>query len=69
MELDARIPDGPIDHKWDHHLEHIKLVGPNNRRKYDIIVVGAGLAGASAAASMASLGYNVQCFCFQDSPR
>jgi len=69
MELDARIPDGPIDHKWVHHLEHINLVGPNNRRKYDIIVIGTGLAGASAASSMASLGYNVKCFCFQDSPR
>ena len=69
MELNARIPEGPIDKKWVHHLEHIKLVGPNNRRKYDIIVVGTGLAGAAAASSMASLGYNVKCFCFQDSPR
>ena len=69
MELNARIPEGPIDEKWVHHLEHIKLVGPNNRRKYDIIVVGTGLAGAAAASSMASLGYNVKCFCFQDSPR
>jgi len=69
MELNARIPDGPVDEKWERHLEHIKLVGPNNRPKYDVIVVGTGLAGASAAASLAAQGYNVSSFCFQDTPR
>jgi succinate dehydrogenase / fumarate reductase flavoprotein subunit len=69
MEFNANIPDGPIEHKWERHLEHIKLVGPNNRPKYDVIVIGSGLAGASAASSMASMGYKVKCFCFQDSPR
>jgi succinate dehydrogenase / fumarate reductase flavoprotein subunit len=69
VELNAHIPDGPVPEKWERHLEHIKLVGPNNRPKYDIIVVGTGLAGGSAAASLAAQGYNVHCFCFQDSPR
>ncbi|MCH2135852.1 MAG: fumarate reductase/succinate dehydrogenase flavoprotein subunit [Phycisphaerales bacterium] len=69
MNLDARIPDGPVQEKWSRHLEHAKLVGPNNRPKYDIIVVGSGLAGASAASSLAAQGYNVQCFCYQDTPR
>ncbi len=69
MELNARIPDGYVEEKWENHLEHINLVGPNNRPKYDIIVVGSGLAGASAASSLAAQGYNVHCFCFQDSPR
>jgi len=69
MNYDAKIPEGPIDEKWEKHLEHVKLVGPNNRRTYNIIVVGTGLAGASAASSLASQGYNVQSFCFQDSPR
>jgi len=69
MEFNANIPDGPIEQKWESHLEHIKLVGPNNRPKYDVIVIGSGLAGASAASSMASMGYKVKCFCFQDSPR
>src|SRR5919109_344692 len=69
MELNARIPDGPIEEKWDNHRFELKLVNPANKRKYDIIVVGSGLAGAAAAATMAELGYNVYCFCFQDSPR
>ncbi|MGH7538823.1 MAG: fumarate reductase/succinate dehydrogenase flavoprotein subunit [Gemmatimonadales bacterium] len=69
MELRARIPDGPIDQKWDRHRFEMKLVNPANKRRYHIIVVGSGLAGASAAASLAELGYQVSCFCFQDSPR
>jgi succinate dehydrogenase / fumarate reductase flavoprotein subunit len=69
MKLDARVPSGPIEEKWDRHRFDLKLVNPANKRRYDIIVVGSGLAGASAAASMAELGYNVRCFCFQDSPR
>jgi len=69
MKLDAKIPSGPISEKWDNHLKSIKLVAPNNRRKYEIIVVGSGLAGGSAAATLGELGYNVKCFCFQDSPR
>jgi succinate dehydrogenase / fumarate reductase, flavoprotein subunit len=69
MELNARIPDGPIEKKWDKHRFDMKLVNPANKRKYSVIVVGSGLAGASAAASMAALGYEVQCFCYQDSPR
>jgi len=69
MKLDARIPDGPIEKKWDEHRGHMKLVNPANKRKYKVIVVGSGLAGASAAATMAELGYQVDCFCFQDSPR
>ena len=69
MELNARIPPGPIQEKWENHKFELKLVNPANKRKYDIIVVGSGLAGAAAAATMAELGYNVYCFCFQDSPR
>jgi succinate dehydrogenase / fumarate reductase flavoprotein subunit len=69
MDLNARIPDGPIETKWDNHKFDLKLVNPANKRKYNVIVVGSGLAGASAAATMSELGYNVQCFCFQDSPR
>jgi len=69
MSLDAKIPDGPLDEKWNHHKFNIKLVNPANKRKYDVIIVGTGLAGASAAASLAELGYNVKAFCFQDSPR
>ncbi len=69
MKLDAKIPSGPLPQKWDRHRLDIKLVNPANKRKFDIIVVGSGLAGASAAASLAELGYNVKCFCFQDSPR
>jgi succinate dehydrogenase / fumarate reductase flavoprotein subunit len=69
MELDSRIPPGPIDKKWGYAKSHYKLVNPANKRKYDIIVVGAGLAGASAAATLGELGYNVKCFVFHDSPR
>jgi succinate dehydrogenase / fumarate reductase flavoprotein subunit len=67
--LDSKVPPGPIEHKWDEHKGHLKLVNPNNKRKFTILVVGSGLAGASAAASFAELGYEVRCFCFQDSPR
>lgn len=69
MELNAKVPSGPIEKKWDTHKFEIKLINPANKRKYSVIVVGSGLAGASAAASMAELGYNVSCFCYQDSPR
>ncbi|HEX9691264.1 MAG TPA: fumarate reductase/succinate dehydrogenase flavoprotein subunit [Gemmatimonadales bacterium] len=69
MELRSNVPFGPIQDKWDRHKFDLKLVNPANKRKYDIIVVGTGLAGASAAASLAELGYKVKCFCFQDSPR
>ena len=67
--LDSRIPDGPIEQKWDRCKNEMKLVAPNNKRKFDIIVVGTGLAGASAAASLAEMGYNVKAFCYQDSAR
>ena len=69
MKLDNRVPSGPLAEKWDKHKFEMKLVNPANKRKYDVIMVGSGLAGASAAASMAELGYNVKCFCYQDSPR
>ena len=69
LKLDSKIPPGPIAQKWDHYKGHIKLVSPGNKRKYEVIVVGTGLAGASAAASLAELGYNVKAFCIQDSPR
>ncbi|MBP7285521.1 MAG: fumarate reductase/succinate dehydrogenase flavoprotein subunit [Nannocystaceae bacterium] len=69
MELDAKIPPGPLREKWDNHRFALKLVNPANKRKYRIAVVGSGLAGASAAASLAELGYDVDCFCIQDSPR
>jgi len=69
MTLDSKIPSGPLAQKWDKHKFDLKLVNPANKRKYDVIVVGSGLAGASAAASLAELGYKVKCFCFQDSPR
>jgi succinate dehydrogenase / fumarate reductase flavoprotein subunit len=69
VNLDAKIPGGPLAQKWDQHKFDVKLVNPANKRKFDIIVVGSGLAGASAAASLAELGYKVKCFCFQDSPR
>jgi succinate dehydrogenase / fumarate reductase flavoprotein subunit len=67
--LNAAIPDGAIQEKWDKHRFEMKLVNPANRRKYNIIIVGSGLAGASAAATLAEQGYNVECFCYQDSPR
>jgi len=69
MELKAKIPDGPIERKWDKHRFEMKLVNPANKRKFTVIVVGSGLAGGAAAATMSELGYNVKCFCFQDSPR
>src|SRR5688572_3291596 len=69
MKLDARIPSGPVAQKWDRHRFELKLVNPANKRKYEVLVVGSGLAGASAAATLAELGYKVKCFCFQDSPR
>lgn len=68
-ELDAKIPAGPIDKKWTSHKNNIRLVNPANKRNIDVIVVGTGLAGASAAASLAEMGYKVKAFCFQDSPR
>jgi len=69
MDLNPKIPEGPLAEKWTRHKTNIKLVNPANRRKYHVIIVGSGLAGASAAASMAEMGYNVSCFCYQDSPR
>ena len=69
MNLDSKIPEGPIAEKWSNFKFHAKLVNPSNRRKFHVIVVGSGLAGASAAASLAEQGYNVSCFCYQDSPR
>src|SRR5262245_30892289 len=69
MEIHANTPAGPLEQKWDRHRFEMKLVSPANKRRFRIIVVGSGLAGASAAASLAELGYQVQCFCFQDSPR
>jgi succinate dehydrogenase / fumarate reductase flavoprotein subunit len=67
--LDSKIPAGPLADKWATHKDHARLVSPNNRRKFQIIVVGSGLAGGSAAATLGELGYNVKCFCYQDSPR
>lgn len=69
MTLDSKTPAGPLAEKWSKHKFNLKLVNPSNKRKYDIIVVGTGLAGASAAASLGELGYNVKAFCHQDSPR
>ncbi|BBO79174.1 succinate dehydrogenase flavoprotein subunit [Desulfosarcina widdelii] len=69
MALDAKIPGGPIAEKWDRHRFELKLVNPANKRKFDVIVVGTGLAGGSASATLAELGYNVKTFCIQDSPR
>ncbi|MGB7730771.1 MAG: fumarate reductase/succinate dehydrogenase flavoprotein subunit [Candidatus Acidiferrum sp.] len=69
MELNSHAPTGPIEQAWDKHKFELKLINPANKRKYNIIVVGSGLAGGAAAASLGELGYNVQCFCYQDSPR
>jgi succinate dehydrogenase / fumarate reductase flavoprotein subunit len=69
MKLDSKLPSGPIEKAWDNTRFEMKLVNPANKRKHNVIVVGSGLAGASAAASLGELGYNVKCFCFQDSPR
>src|SRR5437764_1008201 len=69
MRLDAKIPSGPLAEKWSRHRNHIKLINPANKRKFDVIVVGTGLAGGAAAASLSELGYRVNAFCFQDSPR
>ncbi|WP_437333147.1 fumarate reductase/succinate dehydrogenase flavoprotein subunit [Sorangium sp. So ce394] len=69
MQLNAKIPEGPIEKKWDQHRFNLKLVNPANKRKYTILVVGTGLAGGAASATLAELGYNVKSFCFQDSPR
>ncbi len=69
MELDCKCPTGPIETRWERHRFNLKLVNPANKRKHTIIVVGSGLAGGAAAATLGELGYNVKCFCFQDSPR
>ncbi|MBP7515658.1 MAG: FAD-binding protein, partial [Flavobacteriales bacterium] len=69
MKLDSKIPPGPIDKKWTDHKGHIRIVAPANKRRIDVIVVGTGLAGGAAAASLAEMGYNVKAFCFQDSAR
>ncbi|HQT94555.1 MAG TPA: FAD-binding protein, partial [Thermoanaerobaculaceae bacterium] len=69
MTLDAKIPSGPIEKKWEKHRFDMKLVNPSNKRKYKVIVVGTGLAGGAAAASLGQLGYEVEAFCYQDSAR
>src|SRR4249919_377757 len=69
MVLDAKIPSGLLERKWDKARAEFKLVNPANKRKFEVLVVGSGLAGASAAATLAELGYKVKCFCYQDSPR
>ena len=69
FKLDAKIPAGALAEKWSNHKAAIKVVSPANKRKLDIIIVGTGLGGASAAASLGELGYNVKVFCIQDSPR
>src|SRR4051794_38130775 len=69
FDLNARIPSGSLAEKWDKHRFEMKLVNPANKRKYTVIVVGSGLAGGAAAATLSELGYNVRCYCYQDSPR
>jgi len=69
VQLKSRVPDGPVERKWDKHRFEMKLVNPANKRKHTVLVVGSGLAGGAAAATLSELGYNVKCFCFQDSPR
>jgi len=69
MELDAKVPEGPLEKKWESRRFHLKIVSPANKYKYHIIVVGTGLAGTSAAASLAELGYNVTALCYHESPR
>jgi succinate dehydrogenase / fumarate reductase, flavoprotein subunit len=69
MQLNANVPSGPIAGKWSKRRFDMKLVNPANKRKYSLIVVGSGLAGGAGAASLAELGYNVECFCYQDSAR
>src|SRR4029077_1829360 len=69
MKLDSAVPAGPVQGKWDKARFDYKLVNPANKRKYTVIMVGSGLAGAGGAASLAELGYKVKCFCYQDSPR
>ena len=69
MSLESKVPSGPLEKKWEKHRFDLKLVNPANKRKFTVIVVGTGLAGGSAAASLAELGYNVLNFCIQDSPR
>src|SRR5947207_9713827 len=69
MALEAKIPEGDLERKWEDYKSHVKLVNPANKRKLEVIVIGTGLAGASAAASFGELGYKVKAFCFQDSPR
>src|SRR4051794_17184377 len=69
MNLQSHVPSGPLATKWENHRFKLKLVNPSNKRRYKVLIVGTGLAGASAAASLAELGYNVETFCFQDSPR
>src|SRR5262245_60262901 len=67
--LNSNVPSGPLEGKWEKHKFESRLINPANKRKYSVIVVGSGLAGASAAATLAELGYAVKCFCYQDSPR
>ncbi|MBW2543558.1 MAG: fumarate reductase/succinate dehydrogenase flavoprotein subunit, partial [Deltaproteobacteria bacterium] len=69
MILDPKVPSGPVEEKWDRHRFEMKLVNPAHKRKFKVLVVGSGLAGGSAAATLGELGYNVECFCYQDSPR
>ncbi|MDB6075957.1 MAG: frdA, partial [Verrucomicrobiaceae bacterium] len=69
MSFNSNVPPGPLADKWTNHKRDSKLINPKNKRKYSVIVVGSGLAGSAAAASLSELGYKVKCFCFQDSPR